>query len=99
MPQQRSHFLATLNARTLPLPKKDLVESHSLEQENIQKHATTPIFWHHPHQWDMVGNWKIINCKLYGEHKNLHQRASLNVFTVNVKKAAKQEDAPATNLT
>ena len=58
-----------------------------------------PQFWHHPHQWDMFGNWKIINCKLCGEHKNLHQRASLNVFTVNVKKAAKQEDVPATNLT
>ena len=56
-------------------------------------------FWHHPHQWDMVRNWKIINCKLYGEHKNLHQKASLNVFTVNVKKADKQEDVPATNLT
>ena len=64
----------------------------------ISKHATTQ-FWHHPHQRDMVGDWKIINCKLYGEHKNLHQRASLNVFTVNVKKAAKQEDIPATNLT
>ena len=48
-----------------------------------------PQFWHHPHQWDMYGNWKIINCKLYGEHKNLHQRASLNVFTANCQKGCK----------
>ena len=92
-----SLFLATLNA--LYLFQRKTLSSHSLEQENFCKHATTPIFWHHPHQWDMVENWKIINCKLYGEHKNLHQRASLNVFTVNVKKATKQEDAPDTNLT
>ena len=82
-------------------PNFDSLHQHIL-RANFESYIASmqlPQFWHHPHQWDMVGNWKIMNCKLYAEHKNLHQRASLNVFTVNVKKAAKQEDVPATNLT
>ena len=85
--------LGKCTADSLP-PIFDSLHQHILPanfESYIRKHATTPILAS-PSPWDMVGNWKIINCKLYGEHKNLHQRASLNVFTVNVKKAAKQED-------
>ena len=93
-----SLFLATLNARALPLPKKELVESQPRTRKCPQA-CNYPNFLAPS---SPVGyGWKLEDDQLqivFGT-QNLHQRASLNVFTVNVKKATKQEDAPATNLT
>ena len=91
--------LGKCTADSLP-PNFDSFHQHILRanfESYICKHATTPILA----SPSPVGyGWKLEdNCKLYGEHKNLHQKASLNVFTVNVKKATEQEDVPATNLT
>ena len=93
------NLVSALQIHSHPILTASINTSSELIFSPIFASMQLPQFWHHPHQWDMVENWKIINCKLYGERKNLHKKACLNVFTVNVKKPAKQElqDVPATS--
>ena len=43
MPKQSSHFFLLLSMHALYLFQRKTLSSRSLEQENIRKHATTPI--------------------------------------------------------
>ena len=66
---QYLNMVSALQIHSHPILTASINTSSELILSPIFTSMQLPQFWHHPHQWDMVGNWKIINRKLYGEQE------------------------------